>query len=368
MVCFRYFCGLLSLCNVSMRLNKRGIHLLVLLLLIGVVWVVRSFPVLGEGYAVHVYPRLSLVLTSLSSLFPFSVGDIFIFLSLAGVVMYPIAGRLRGIRWKEILFRVVVYLCWVYVWFYFAWGLNYFRKEFYDRTGITRVAYSEEAFRSFLDEYVENLNGSFVPINRADQGRVAQEARDGYKEIHRQFGLCEPKAWQRAKTMMFSGLFSKVGVSGYVGPFFCEFNLNADLPVSQYAFTYSHELAHLLGVASEAEANLYAHLVCVNSEDVRMRFAGYFGLFPHVMRNAFALLGEEEYNALLGRVNPEVVQLYQENRSYWASMYSPLIGEAQDVLYDWFLKGNKISSGKANYSEVIGLLVALHSADSFILR
>ena len=37
----------------------------------------------------------------------------------------------------------------------------------------------------------------------------------------------------------------------------------------------------------------------------------------------------------------------------------PLIGEAQDVVYNLFLKGNKIPAGTANYSEVIALLIAL---------
>ena len=36
-----------------------------------------------------------------------------------------------------------------------------------------------------------------------------------------------------------------------------------------------------------------------------------------------------------------------------------LIGEAQDVVYNLFLKGNKIPAGTANYSEVIALLIAL---------
>ena len=39
-------------------------------------------------------------------------------------------------------------------------------------------------------------------------------------------------------------------------------------------------------------------------------------------------------------------------------MYSPLIGDIQDFIYDLYLKGNKIQSGRKNYSEVIGLLIS----------
>ena len=54
---------------------------------------------------------------------------------------------------------------------------------------------------------------------------------------------------------------SRVAVTGYMGPFFTEFNLNQELLSVEYPFTYAHELAHRLGIASEAEANLYAYLV-----------------------------------------------------------------------------------------------------------
>ena len=53
-----------------------------------------------------------------------------------------------------------------------------------------------------------------------------------------------------------------VGVTGSMGPFFCEFTLNGDLLPANYPATYAHELAHLLGITSEAEANFYAYQVC----------------------------------------------------------------------------------------------------------
>lgn len=59
------------------------------------------------------------------------------------------------------------------------------------------------------------------------------------------------------------------------------------------------------------------------------------------------------------KITPRDQGLYNEKVAYWQSLYSPLIGEAQDVVYNLFLKGNKIPTGTANYSEVIALLIAL---------
>ncbi len=39
-------------------------------------------------------------------------------------------------------------------------------------------------------------------------------------------------------------------------------------------------------------------------------------------------------------------------------MYNPAVGKMQDWIYDLYLKGNKIKSGRKNYSEVVGLLVS----------
>lgn len=71
----------------------------------------------------------------------------------------------------------------------------------------------------------------------------------------------KPSGHLRAKPMLISPMMSSVGVLGYMGPFLNEFNLNRDLLAVQYPFTYAHEMAHVLGISNEAEANLYGFLV-----------------------------------------------------------------------------------------------------------
>lgn len=343
--------------------KKRIFRYVLLGVLLLFIWIVRLSPSMGEWYARKIYPGLSFNLSSLSSLFPFSVGDLFIFISVVGVIFYPFYGCYKRLPWKHILLRVAEYLLWVYVWFYLAWGLNYFRKDFYARTGIEQVNYTPESFKEFLTDYVIKLNESYVPMDRIDKESVPLAIKEEYEKTYKEFGLVRPRAHARVKTMLFSPFISKVGVSGYMGPFFCEFNLNGDLLPSQYASTYAHELAHMLGVTSEAEANLHAFIVCTRSADSQIRFSGYFSLMPHVLRNANGLLQEEEYKQLVSSIRPEIIRLYEDNRTYWNEKYSPFIGNIQDAVYDWYLKGNNIESGMKNYSEVIGLLISYESSN-----
>lgn len=343
-------------------INKIRIRWVILTVLLVFVWIVMHFPVMGEWYARHLYPVFSAVLSRISSLFPFSLGDCFIYGSIAGLLIYLIYAIVRKRSWKKTAGRMIEYLLWVYVWFYMAWGLNYFRQNFFTRTQIPYVAYSADAFRSFLSAYTDTLNASFVTVEKIDEAVVSEEVKKGYREISERFGLVSPTACLQAKPMLVAPLMSGVGVLGYMGPFFTEYNLNPDLLPVQYPFTYAHEMAHVLGISSEAEANLYGFLVCSQSEVPEIRFSGYFGLFSYVLGNAYQLLTEEEFKQWKETISPEIKKIYNHKVVYWQQLYSPLIGEIQDTVYNWFLKGNNIPSGRKNYSEVVALLMALDAS------
>ena len=266
-------------------------------------------------------------------------------------------------KWKQILLNEAEYLLWIYVWFYLAWGLNYSQKDFYGRTSIPYTAYTPEVFQQFVDDYIEQLNASYTNITAIDEPLVCRESVQGYRQICDTLGIHRPpRLSPRVKTMLFTPFISMVGVTGSMGPFFCEFTLNGDLLPSQYPATYAHELAHLLGITSEAEANFYAYQVCTRSQVQAIRFSGYLSILSHVLGNARQLMEEEEYTVLTDRIRPEIKTLYAQNRAYWLEKYSPLIGSIQDFIYDLYLKGNRIQSGRKNYSEVIGLLISYEEA------
>ena len=238
---------------------------IVWVLLVIVISLVRMRSTWGEAYARNVYPIFARVLSHFSSLFPFTVGDLFIYGSIAGLVLYLSYALIRRRnRWLAVR-RVVEYLAWVYVWFYMAWGLNYFRENFYVRTQTPYQKYSEEKFQAFLQDYTEKLNAAWVPVDTIDKAVVRKEVLKGYRQLPEKFGLMKPQPYLREKTMLWSRLMSGVGVLGYIGPFFIEYHLNRQLLPVQYPATYAHEMAHVLSVSSEAEANLYAYLICTRS-------------------------------------------------------------------------------------------------------
>ena len=90
-----------------------------------------------------------------------------------------------------------------------------------------------------------------------------------------------------------------------------------------------------------------------------MRLKLIIGLTRYVLINAHSLLDEGQYKDWLKSIRPEIIDEYNVKLAYWQERYSLLVGDVQDYLYNLFLKGNQIPSGKKNYAEVIGILLSL---------
>ena len=387
------------------RLNSLHISRLkwrhwLLLVLLSLITLTKLIPLWGFIYTTRIYPIIGSLLSPISGLFPFAVGDIFIALSIVWVFFYPI----YEIKWrkqlakrffflaakrgcypkKKVVFgRVAEYLLWVYAWFYIAWGLNYSQPNIYCRTGMKPVEVSEAKFREFAYRYADSIN--YLSEERrvkseetafddqresqfngmVDDGlknRVRDAVLKGYNEIGAKEGINAPfNQHPHAKTMLFTPLSSMSGVTGSMGPFFCEFTLNGDIRPPDYPAIYAHEFAHLLGIANEGEANFYSYIVCTASSDKAVKFSGYYHIFFHVLHNVFDILGEKEGEKFQKYIRPEIIQLARSDRQYWISKRCKALDAAQDFIFDLYLRGNHVAEGRKSYSGVVGLILAWES-------
>lgn len=373
----------------TFRLNRvKWRHWLLLVLLL-LVTLAKMIPLWGFIYTTRIYPIIGTLLSPISGFFPFAVGDIFIALSIAWVIFYPIyeiglrkklarqyfflAAKKGCYPKKKVVFgRVAEYLLWVYAWFYIAWGLNYSQPNIYDRTGMKPVEVSEAKFKAFAYQYADSLNALSISSDIAgssifsdsivDDGlknRVQDAVLKEYNKIGYKEGINAPfNQHPHAKTMVFTPLSSMSGVTGSMGPFFCEFTLNGDILPHDYPATYAHEFAHFLGVANEGEANFYSYIVCTASADKLMRFSGYYHIFFHVLNNVFDILGEKEGERFLKHIRPEIIQLAKSDRRYWLGKRCKALDAAQDFIFELYLRGNHVAEGRKSYSGVVGLILA----------
>lgn len=383
----------------TFRLNRvKWRHWLLLVLLL-LVTLAKMIPLWGFIYTTRIYPIIGTLLSPISGFFPFAVGDIFIALSIAWVIFYPIyeiglrkklarryfflAAKKGCYPKKKVVFgRVAEYLLWVYAWFYIAWGLNYSQPNIYDRTGMKPVEVSEAKFKAFAYQYADSLNALSISSDIAgssifsdsivDDGlknRVRDAILKEYNKIGYKEGINAPfNQHPHAKTMVFTPLSSMSGVTGSMGPFFCEFTLNGDILPHDYPATYAHEFAHFLGVANEGEANFYSYIVCTASADKQVRFSGYYHIFFHVLNNVFDILGEKEGERFLKHIRPEIIQLAKSDRRYWLGKRCKALDAAQDFIFELYLKGNHVAEGRKSYSGVIGLILAWEEKKKYYLN
>ncbi|MDD4609181.1 MAG: DUF3810 domain-containing protein [Bacteroidaceae bacterium] len=369
-----------------------------LLVLLTAVVVVQMIPSWGVVYTEAIYPVIATNLIAFSNLFPFALGDLLVFLSVVALFTFPFYARKKQHSLKYIVGREVELLLLLYVWLYMAWGLNYSQPHFYKRTQMPVVQCDSVAFNLFAHTYIQRLNAAYralqnsneddtntlsteqnavakdtmaarslpekgiqslVPMDKKLKEMVATEVVHQYSVLPVVFGLSRPFCnTPRVKQMLFSRAASWLGVRGAMSPFFCEFTINSEVLPFSYPAVYAHELAHQLGVTSEAEANFYAYWVCTHSDAPALQFSGYFSLLFHLLNTAHQWMDAASYKQLLTTIHPGVQQTIRVYRAYWQKKYNPLIGKAQRTLYDLFLKANKIKSGGKNYAEVVGLVIS----------
>ena len=347
----------------------------VLIALLLIILFIKSSVYWSLEYTFRFYPYIGWMLSHISGIFPFAIGDLFIALSISWVILYPVyqicikkklikKGWLRQdatlLKKRMVFCHVAEYLLWVYAWFYLAWGLNYSQPIIFVRMRMMPAKVSKQTLRDFANRYVDSINYLSESISYKDlKKRTQDEVLHGYNQLPLRMGINSPfNQHPRVKTMVFTPLSSMAGVTGSMGPFFCEFTLNGDILPHDYPATYAHEFAHFLGVANEGEANFYSYIVCTKSKDKTVRFSGYYHIFFHVLNNVFDILGEKEGERFLRHIRPEIIQLAKSDRRYWLSKRCKALDAAQDFIFELYLRGNHVAEGRKSYSGVIGLILA----------
>lgn len=320
----------------------------------------KHIPSLNAIYTEYIYPVLFKILHTISSILPFSIYDILVVAAILTLLSGVVILWFKRYRWRYVRF-IVLSLLWIYAWFYIGWGINYFGKDFYERTSIPKAEYDSLTYNKFIKEFCDSLNSTYNLENKyLDFDELRTPIKNSYKDICSTYNLPNIPNAYTPKDMSYPRVYAAVGVTGYYGPLLSEVHNNPLLKPEERPFTMAHETAHLLGVTNEAEANLYAYLVTTASPERSIRFSGYFVTMPYILSNARKLLGDSLYTEVYNSINPEIMKLYIENVNYWRGLKVERAKKVQRVAHNTYLKVNKIPQGVANYSEVVALILSTY--------
>ena len=329
------------------------------LLLLAFVICCRFITPVADFYALHCYPVISAALSLCASVIPFSLEEIVVI----GFIIAFIAIIIRAVRKKEGFLRwlgkTARVAMWLVVWLNLGWGCNYFRTPLYARLGIHKQTYDEATFTRFMTDYTEALNGSAANTASWDKESLEADIKDFYSIKATACGYTGFHKWQHVKKPLINPLYSAVGVLGFMGPFFCESQLNLELLDQQYPFTLAHELAHLAGVTSEAEANYWAYIYCRQSDNPAVRYSGHLALLPYASASAKRNYDENKFAEWKASIADKVKEDSAYSSEYWAARRVGIIDKIQHWMMDSFLKSNGVSEGAGDYYGVIGMLITM---------
>lgn len=321
------------------------------------------------AYSRTIYPQLLSIVSLPGSWINSSVGEIFICCFILSafvfigrscvlIVTRP-AERVRRLRVPVIYgVWVTAFLLWAFL---LTFGLNYQRPLLFEILDYERRRAETHELEVLGEEIVRGVNENYLEAHA--EGRVVPNSlktrallREAY-EATADLVLLPRGKFTQPKPVYFSGLLTRLGISGFYFPFTGEPNYNADAPDFQIVFSMAHEMAHQRGVARESEANFVAYLVCVNSRDPFVRYSGY--------RNGLGVLSElhsrepEKARKLAGQLGAGYREDSRRAAQFWAKS-AGAAGALGQRINDLYLRANRIKSGVEDYRGSTALIIGHH--------
>jgi hypothetical protein len=353
------------------RIRRRAVleAAVVLLALIAAVAQVPA-PVVERWYSTLLYPAEQRVLTPFSNLLPFAWFDILVTAASAAVLFTLIRAIRRAWRERRLAIaltaigHLIASAAVVYLAFLLLWGLNYRRVPMEQRLAIDRAAPAADAVVDLGLEAVRQMNALHDAAHEAgwvEDQRQNASLRRGFIDVQRSLADAPLATPGRLKRTVFGPYFRWTSVDGMVNPFGLEVLANPDLLRFERPFVAAHEWSHLAGYADESEANFVGWLACIRA-DVPTQYSGWLYLFWQV-NGEVGSAGRAQLAAALGPGPRADIEAIVE-RLRRAQL--PLLRNVSWLLYDQYLKANRVDEGIRSYGAVVTLILRARFREHWI--
>lgn len=347
-----------------------------------------SVPVLvisyiSQGFS-EIYTRtvgnfLRNVTAKISSIFPFSITELFIVFSLAFVI-YALYKAIREAILKvpyekrfDVIFNRVVacFLLFSFSLYNLTFATCAGRYPLEKNMGLERASLSHESLVELGKTVAEELNLTVSEMNFRATPEGSSCMPYSYDELNRKLNKLYSEYSKenkfvagfssRVKRVALSAFMTYTHISGVYVPFTGEVNVNVNYPHYVTAFTYAHEMAHQRGIAREDEANFVAFCVMYESDDSYLKYSALLQLFDYVI-NAVYEQSPEDFTALLAscdtRILREEIAYANFFDQYRDSAASDVFGAVNDVSIK--IRGD--SDGEKSYDMMIELAASYFDA------
>ena len=363
--------------------------ILICVLLNFVAWKSAAF---SDFYVKNIFPVITLLYGRLTSVFPFSVGEImlvfivlFVLFSVIFVLVHSVfliygnsaasAGksyckaqkvfeRISNALYKispvlmAIICTVMTLNCFI---LYHTSKIQLFSGADSTECDIQQLA-------ELRDYVVKKCNELAKEVPHDENGNVIYEGNMQKTAIAAMSNISDrfPRLggyYVTPKALYFSDFMSQQYMQGYYFPFSMEANYNDTMSIMNKPFTMCHELAHTHGYIYEDEANFLGFLACISSDDPVFQYSGYLGVLNYINNDFYNAVSKAEYNShvkISARVKYDNQFMTDEA---WvkveekAVVKTETVKKAAETFIDTNLKVNGVASGKCSYSHVVALIM-----------
>jgi hypothetical protein len=343
------------------RIASRNLGITFLILTLVIRFVFWLSPALFEAiYFQHIFPTIRQMQSVLDFIW-FVPGFYFLLVFLLGWLILRFPKQKKAI--KKFLLQFANLIGGLTALFMLLFGYQYLDKGFAERINLSKNPIEA----NLIDEYIAAMDR-------------AMNARNGIPELQSMTDVTALTEWpsnseiqnQVAKVLSMyparetpiqmvqfkpGRTLRRLGISGIYNPFSGEANVESSLPSIQNAYVSAHEMAHAMGITSEAEANFVAYLACVNSQDPFLIYAGEFALWRQIAQEINKTYPVEVRNNLRAIIPNElmadrmaILNLYRQSPAYFP--------EVTENMNDAYLKLQGIEAGADDYDGFLKLYLA----------
>lgn len=363
--------------------------ILICVLLNFVAWKSAAF---SDFYVKNIFPAITSLYGRLTSVFPFSVGEImlvfivlFVLFSVIFVLVHSVfliygnsaasVGK-RYFKAQKVFERIsnalykispvlMAIICTVMTLNCF---ILYHTSKIQLFSGADSTECDIQQLAELRDYVVKKCNELAKEVPHDENGNVIYEGDMQKTAIAAMSNISDrfPRLggyYVTPKALYFSDFMSQQYMQGYYFPFSMEANYNDTMSIMNKPFTMCHELAHTHGYIYEDEANFLGFLACISSDDPVFQYSGYLGVLNYINNDFYNAVSKAEYNShvkISARVKYDNQFMTDEA---WikveekAVVKTETVKKAAETFIDTNLKVNGVSSGKCSYSHVVALIM-----------
>lgn len=325
----------------------------------------------ADAFNRTVSPIGRMVFAKLTGWIPFSFAEMLLILSPVILITVIVIGAKHFCRtardmWIYVacIFSVVCMVFNLFVW-NFAPGYNALPLD--QKLELERKPVSGEELYATADILIEELNAleseilftpsgfSRMPYTYSEMNEKLMQA---YQKVCQKYDFVD-NFRSRVKPVMLSEPMTYTHISGVYTFFTGEANINVNFPDYTIPYTAAHELAHQRGIAREDEANFVAFLVCLESDDVYIRYSGFLNLYEYVVSALYSanyeLYKESYYKQPQTIINERIA--YSE---FFDKYRENVVADVSEATNNAYLQSQGAPQGTRSYGMVVDLAVAYY--------